>query len=284
MLIDACRRKRLHPVPFLLALACASNVGSAATLIGNPQNMLIGESLNLSFARYLLDGAPPAALGLFITWFIIRWQWNGRWSQATESARHDAAARPFDRWQTAKGTLLLVLTLAAFLFTPWPRAVVALAAAGVLLLSRRLASRQMIGLVDWHLLVLFIGLFVVNHAVERAGWLQAMFIATASAGIDFADSGWLFVVTPVLSNLVSNVPAVMLLLPVATGPHAGALLALTSTLAGNLLIVGSIANIIVVEEAGRQGVRIDWRAHARTGIPVTLATLAVAGLWLLVRA
>ena len=284
MLIDACARKRLNPVPFLLALACASNVGSAATLIGNPQNMFIGESLRLSFAGYLLDGVPPALLGLGVTWLIIRWQWAGRWVQAGELAASDASGRLYDRWQTAKGTLLLTLTLAAFLFTSWPRAVVALAAAGVLLLSRRLASREMIGLVDWHLLVLFIGLFVVNHAVERAGLLQMMFTQLASAGIDLAHAGWLFVVTPMLSNLVSNVPAVMLLLPAATGPNAGALLALTSALAGNLLIVGSIANIIVVEEARRRGVGIDWRAHARTGIPVTLATLAIAAAWLWLRA
>jgi Na+/H+ antiporter NhaD/arsenite permease-like protein len=259
-------------------------VGSAATLIGNPQNMFIGESLRLSFAGYLLDGVPPALLGLGVTWLIIRWQWAGRWVQAGELAASDASGRLYDRWQTAKGTLLLTLTLAAFLFTSWPRAVVALAAAGVLLLSRRLASREMIGLVDWHLLVLFIGLFVVNHAVERAGLLQMMFTQLASAGIDLAHAGWLFVVTPMLSNLVSNVPAVMLLLPAATGPDAGALLALTSTLAGNLLIVGSIANIIVVEEARRRGVGIDWRAHARTGIPVTLATLAIAAAWLWLRA
>lgn len=89
--------------------------------------------------------------------------------------------------------------------------------------------------------------------------------------------------TPLLSNLVSNVPAVMLLMPAATGAHAGAVLALASTFAGNLLIVGSIANIIVVEEAGKQGVRIDWRTHARTGVPVTLATLAIAAAWLWLR-
>ena len=284
MLIDACTRQRLNPLPFLLALACASNVGSAATLIGNPQNMLIGESLRLSFAGYLLDGVPPALLGLFVTWLIISRQWRGRWGAAGELAAGDGTARPYDRWQTSKGTVLLVLILTAFLFTPWSRAVVALTAAGVLLLSRRLASREMIGLVDWHLLVLFIGLFVINHAVERSGLLELMFNQLASAGIDLSRSAWLFVATPVLSNLVSNVPAVMLLLPVATGPHAGALLALTSTLAGNLLIVGSIANIIVVEEAGRRGVEIDWRAHARTGIPVTLATLAIAAVWLWVRA
>lgn len=183
-----------------------------------------------------------------------------------------------------KGLILLALTVAAFLFTPWPRDVVALAAAGLLLLSRRMASREMIGLVDWHLLVLFIGLFVVNDAVERAGLLREMYAGLASAGIDLARPEWLFVMTPLISNLVSNVPAVILLLPASSGPQAGAVLALASTFAGNLLIVGSIANIIVVEQAGRRGIVIDWRAHARTGVPVTLATLAIAAVWLWVRA
>jgi Na+/H+ antiporter NhaD/arsenite permease-like protein len=146
-----------------------------------------------------------------------------------------------------------------------------------------MASRDMIALVDWHLLVLFIGLFVVNDAVARAGLLREVYAALASAGVDLGHAAWLFAVTPVVSNLVSNVPAVMLLLPAATGPGAGAVLALTSTFAGNLLIVGSIANIIVVEEARRQNVLIDWRLHARTGVPVTLATLAIAALWLWAR-
>jgi Na+/H+ antiporter NhaD/arsenite permease-like protein len=100
---------------------------------------------------------------------------------------------------------------------------------------------------------------------------------------DLANPAWLFAVTPVLSNLVSNVPGVMLLLPAASGPLAGPTLALASTFAGNLLIVGSIANIIVAEQAARQGVTLDWRTHARTGVPVTLATLAVAAGWLWVR-
>lgn len=284
MLVEACRRKLLNPLPFLLALACAANVGSAATLIGNPQNMLIGESLRLSFAGYLIDGVPPALLGLLATWLIIRAQWRRRWRIESGVPVRSVYARPFDRRQTLKGTLLLMFVLVAFLFTPWPRAVVALCAAGVLLLSRRLASREMIGLVDWHLLVLFSGLFVVNHAVERAGLLRVVFTELSSVGIDLSRPAWLFAITPLLSNLVSNVPAVMLLLPAANGPQAGAVLALTSTLAGNLLIVGSIANIIVVDEAAQQGVRIDWRAHARTGIPVTCATLTIAALWIWLRA
>jgi Na+/H+ antiporter NhaD/arsenite permease-like protein len=284
MLIEVCARRHIAPLPFLLALACASNVGSAATLIGNPQNMLIGQSLGLSFAGYLIDGVPPAALGLVLTWLIIRRQWRARWHHDAELPLDRRKRPPFDAWQTTKGLVVLALTVAAFLFTPWPREVVALTAAGVLLLSRRMASREMIGLVDWPLLVLFVGLFVLNEALERAGLLGQLYAVVSAIGIDLSNPAWLFAVTPVIGNLVSNVPGVMLLLPASSGPLAGPTLALASTLAGNLLIVGSIANIIVVEQAARQGIAIDWRAHARTGVPVTLVTLAVAAAWLWLRA
>jgi Na+/H+ antiporter NhaD/arsenite permease-like protein len=281
MLVDVCVRRRLSPLPFLLALACASNIGSAATLIGNPQNMLIGETLRLPFAGYLLDGGPPAVIGLGVTWVILRTQWRARWDaphSGVPAATSDSV--PFDRLQTMKGVVLLVAVVAAFLFTSWARDVVALPAAGVLLHSRRMASREIVGLVDWHLLVLFVGLFVVNEAVERADLLHGVYAWLHTAGIDLRQPQWLFAVTPVLSNLVSNVPAVMLLLPASSGPDAGAVLALASTLAGNLLIVGSIANIIVVEQARTRGVTIDWRMHAKSGVPVTLATLAIAAAWL----
>jgi Na+/H+ antiporter NhaD/arsenite permease-like protein len=285
MLVEVCARRQLNPLPLLLALACASNIGSAATLIGNPQNMLIGESLDLSFAAYLLDGGPPAVIGLGVVWLVLRWQWRGRWNAGVvEVTTRRFAPVPFDRWQTMKGIVLLTVVVAAFLFTSLPRDVIALTAAGVLLLSTRMASREMVGLVDWHLLVLFSGLFVVNEAVERAGLLQSLYARLTEGGIDLMQPLWLFATTPILSNLVSNVPAVMLLLPASSGAEAGAVLALASTFAGNLLIVGSIANIIVVEQARAHGVAIDWRAHARAGIPVTLATLAIAGLWLWLRA
>jgi Na+/H+ antiporter NhaD/arsenite permease-like protein len=140
VLVDGCARRRLSPVPFLLGLACAANVGSAATLIGNPQNMLIGQKLSLSFAGYLADGGVPALLGLGVVWWGVRREWHGRW--ALESPRAACEAPPFDRWQTQKGVLVLAAIVAVFLFTPWPREVVALAAAGVLLTSRRMASRD----------------------------------------------------------------------------------------------------------------------------------------------
>jgi Na+/H+ antiporter NhaD/arsenite permease-like protein len=282
LLVEGCLRRGLDPVPFLLGLACASNVGSAATLIGNPQNMLIGQALRLSFAGYLKDALVPSVLGLVVVWGLIRLAVRGRW--ATEAAAPAVEAPPLDRWQTTKGLLVLAALVAGFLFTSVPHEVPALGGAALLLMSRRMASRDLIGLVDWHLLVLFIGLFVVNHAAAEAGLAVQANAALRSAGVDLADGRFLFGVTAVLSNLVSNVPAVMLLLPHASHPLAGPILALASTLAGNLLIVGSIANIIVVEQAGALGIRIGWRRHADVGIPVTLATLGLAAFWLWWRA
>lgn len=281
VLVEGCARRGLNPKPFLLGLACAANVGSAATLIGNPQNMLIGQSLRLSFAGYLLDGGVPALLGLVVVWVVLVRYGRDNWHTPCPIPALDAP--DLDRWQSAKGLVILTLLTAAFLFAPWPREVVALGAAALLLTSRRMASRNILGLVDWQLLVLFIALFVVNHALAASGLLAAALGALAAGGIDLGAPATLFAATVVLSNLVSNVPAVMLLLPAAEHPPAGPILALASTLAGNLLIVGSIANIIVIDQAARLGVVIGWREHARIGIPVTLVTLALAAGWLWLR-
>ena len=289
VLIDACEQRRLDPVPYLLALACAANIGSAATLIGNPQNMLIGQTLALSFAGYAAEAATPVLIGLVVTWGLIAAHTRGRWraaGQAVHAVERRDDSETLDRWQTAKGLAVALLILLSFLFTSWPRDVVALTGAGVLLMSRKLHSSKMLGLVDWELLILFMGLFVVNGALQKTGLPAEAVAALAAAGLPLAQPGPLFGATFVLSNIVSNVPAVMLLLPVAQHALAGPLLALVSTFAGNLFIVGSIANSIVDDAAARRGVRIDWRRHARIGVPVTLATLAVtaAYLWLRVQA
>jgi Na+/H+ antiporter NhaD/arsenite permease-like protein len=176
--------------------------------------------------------------------------------------------------------------MAIFLFTDWPRDVAALAGAGVLLLSRRLHSSQVMGYVDWPLLLLFIGLFVVNHAFQQTGLAAQAVQWLAAQGVVLERPGTLLVLGALLSNAVSNVPAVMLLLPhlgEAGSPaaqQAGVMLALASTFAGNLLLVGSIANLIVVDLAGRAGVAIGWAAHARIGVPVTVGSLAFAWLCL----
>jgi Na+/H+ antiporter NhaD/arsenite permease-like protein len=289
ILIAACRKRGLDPIPYLLGLACASNIGSAATLIGNPQNILIGQTLRLSFAGYFAEAVLPVVLGLAVCWGVIVWQTGHRWlDSATTSVAPVADEPPTEEapvqtWQSVKGLAVATALVIAFLFTSWPREHVALTAAGVLLMSRKLHSRQMLGLVDWELLILFIGLFVVNHALQTTHVIPALLSHLAGSGVDLQQPASLFVAAFLLSNVVSNVPAVMLLLPLAQHPLAGPLLALVSTLAGNLFIVGSIANMIVIDAAAKQHIHISWRRHARTGVPVTLATLAITAAYLSLR-
>lgn len=278
VLLEGCARRGLDPVPFLLALACSANVGSAATLIGNPQNMLIGQVLGLDLALFSVQAAPPVLLSLMLVWAVVSWVYRGHWHRDMQLP--EVLHQPFQSWQTLKGGVVLVLLVVGFLFSPLPREVLALAAAGVLLISRRMHTRTMLGLVDWQLLVLFAGLFVVNHAFALSGYLEKLVELMLAVGIDLKSPEVLFSSGILLSNLVSNVPATMLLLPFAEDSLAGPVLALSTTLAGNLLIIGSIANIIVVDQAERLGLRISWGRHARVGVPVTLLTLIVTGGWL----
>ncbi len=281
VLVEGCVKRGLDPKPYLLALACSANVGSAATLIGNPQNMLIGQSLGLSFVRYLFDAGVPALLGLGVVWLVLVRLFRHNWHRQTTIPQ--SSWPPYSRWQTGKGMAILSALALGFLFAPQPRELLALGAAALLLTSRRVHSRRILDLVDWQLMVLFIGLFVINHALAASGMTDAVLAGLKARGLDLANPGWLFAVTAALSNLVSNVPATMLLLPAAGHPQAGAILALASTLAGNLLVVGSIANIIVIDQARRLGIAIGWREHARVGVPVTFATLALSAAWLWVR-
>jgi Na+/H+ antiporter NhaD/arsenite permease-like protein len=280
LLVECCQRRGLAPIPFLIALACASNVGSAATLIGNPQNILIGQTLHLGFVRYLALAIGPAVLGLGAVWAVIAWSARSRW----EASRAPVALSqvPYDVFATWKTIAVTAGVMLAFVFTPWPREIVALGAAGVLLISGRTRSRDLLAMVDGQLLVLFVGLFVVNHTLQSAGLLEHGLAFAREHGVDPSRPVTMFWSTAVLSNVVSNVPATMLLLPAATHPLSGPILALSSTLAGNLIVVGSIANIIVVDQAAAHGVPISWREHARIGVPVTLITLAIAAAWLAV--
>jgi Na+/H+ antiporter NhaD/arsenite permease-like protein len=279
ILVESTLARGLNPLPYLVGLALAANIGSAATLIGNPQNMLIGQVAHVSFSGYMAAVWPCVLAAMVLAFGGTVWAYRGRFAGPVAHLAVDAPS--FDRWQSAKGLMALTLCMGAFLWGGVARENAALACAGVLLLSRRMASRQTLALVDWQLLLLFLGLFVVNHELEAAGLLRGLYQALESAGIDLSRPGWLFAVTAALSNVVSNVPAVMLLLPGHATPEQGTLLAVSSTLAGNLLLPGSIANLIVADQAQRLGVRLGFFEHARVGLPVTLATLAVSGWWLM---
>jgi Na+/H+ antiporter NhaD/arsenite permease-like protein len=297
VLCVALLRAGWNPVPFLLGLAMATNIGSAATIIGNPQNMLIGQVLRLDFARFLLYCLPPSLLALGAAFGILVLLYRRRWLLAPAAAGAGAAGAPppaapdhptdwpeLNRWQTTKG-LLVVVALVALFFTRLPREYCAITAAGVLLLSRRMRSKWLLGFVDWHLLTLFCGLFIIIAALEQTGLPARAVQALGRQGLSLHDLYGLTGVSVVLSNVVSNVPATMLLLKFVdpTRPTEAYVLALSSTFAGNLITLGSIANLIVIEQARAFGVEIRFREYARAGVPVTLASLVLLALWILVR-
>ncbi len=285
MLVQGLARRGLDPRPFLIGLAGAANAGSAATVIGNPQNILIGQVGQLDFWRFAAACAPPALFGLAAVLLVVWLAWRRHWDHGQGPA--DGVTPPaLDRFGTAKAVTLTLVLLALFA-SPLAYAHSVLLIAGALLVSRRLATQDILGLVDWHLLVLFAGLFVVTAAFAATGLPAELVAWLRAAGVELASLPALLPLTLLGSNAIGNVPTVLLVLRVLPDLPDQALygLAVLSTLAGNLLIVGSLANIIVVERARQAGVALGFAEHARCGVPMTLLSLAGAcgWLWLLPR-
>lgn len=280
VLCAGVRAKGLDPRPFLLALAGAANAGSAATLIGNPQNILIGQAGALDFFRFILVCGPPAMLACGVVWLVIWAMWRKRWVLA-EGPGGPLPQVAFDRGAMTKALIATAALLILFA-TPLPREAAALAIAVALMVSRRFASRDLVARVDWNLLLLFAGLFVVTGAFSEAGWSARTGAWMQSLGFAPDRALPLAIASLVGSNLIGNVPFVVVLLQVAPDMSADTLhsLALLSTLAGNLLIVGSVVNLIVAESARQQGVRLGFMDFARVGIPVTLISVTLATGWL----
>jgi Na+/H+ antiporter NhaD/arsenite permease-like protein len=281
MLCAGLVRRGLDPRPFVIALAGGANAGSAATIIGNPQNILIGEVGGLDFWRFLLACAPPALAGLACVHLVVWWQWRKRFA-AVDGRSADLAPPELDRPGLAKAVFATLLLLIMFA-TPLPHVSGVLLVTGFLLISRRLATRTMLGLVDWHLLVLFGGLFVVTSALATTGLPDRALGWLAASGLGLDRLALLAPLTLIGANSIGNVPLVVLLLAVAPDLGEGAFyaLAVLSTLAGNLLVVGSLANIIAVERARDAGVELSFAEHARCGVPMTLLSLLFGLAWLL---
>ena len=280
VLIELARARGHRPLPYLLALATGSNIGSVATITGNPQNMLIASLSQIRYGPFLSALGPVAIFGLALDALVLVVMFRADLRPgAFESA--DPAPRPIHRAMMVKGLLVTGFVLGAFLLGRDP-AIVAAVAAAALLITRRVNPEKIYRQIDWDLLVLFIGLFVVIGGVEKAGLAQRLFELLAPAGLHTVTG--LSIVTAIVSNVISNVPAVMLLarmIPQLPDPHASWLtLAMSSTLAGNLTLVGSIANLIVLEGARRQGVQITFWRYCKVGVPVTLLTLLFGVWWL----
>jgi Na+/H+ antiporter NhaD/arsenite permease-like protein len=282
LLIDTCELLGIDAVPFLIALATASNIGSAATITGNPQNMIVAGFAHLHYGRFAARLAPVAIAGLAIDYAIIAYVYRDELSRERLRNTADRSGRP--RTIPAlmiKSSLIAVAALICFAIG-FPTHLVALSAGAVLLFTRRLKPDRVFRMIDWTMLLMFAGLFVVVGGLEATGVDRD---AVKWIGVErLANPIMLSIVVTILSNLVSNVPAVMLFRPIfpALGgsEQTAFIISAVSTFAGNLTLVGSIANLIVIEQARRHGVRITFSEYLRVGVPVTIVTIAI-GLVLL---
>ena len=278
----ALLRKQINPVPFLIALAMASNVGAAATLIGNPQDMMISQIAHLNFGRYILWTCVPVGVAMAAAYGII-WQLSRKNLQlaAPAQAVSDQQSYSFNRLHTVKGIVILVVVVGLF-FSPLPKEIIALAAAGIHLASTKFRTDDLLRLVDWPILVLFMGLFVVTGAFQSTGYGDQTVQWLGHGGFNLNAPLTLAVTTAILSNLINNSAAVMLLLKVVNLAHptTAYILALANSFGGSLIILGSVSNIIVVQQARALGIKISFWDFAKLGIPVTLASLAALLIWI----
>ena len=277
LVLEVTARQQRNPVPYLLAVAMGANVGSVATITGNPQNMMIGSFSGIHYRAFAAALTPVAAVSLLVTIGMIAIAHRGEFRRKNEMVIEPRRVR-VDRFLLGK-SLAVAVAMVGFFFAGVPVPKVALLAGALLLITRRVKPEKIYREIDWSLLVLFIGLFIVVAGAEKSAgqW-------TASAArFQLERTGVLTAIAAALSNLLSNVPAVLVLKPLITHltdpGRAWLTLAMASTLAGNLTILGSVANLIVVERSRREA-RIGFRDYARVGMPVTLVTLAL-GAWML---
>jgi Na+/H+ antiporter NhaD/arsenite permease-like protein len=286
LLIVGARARGLDPRPFAIALAASTNAGSAATLIGNPQNILLGSIGRLGFSKFFLICVVPAVFALVAVFVVVWLQWRRRivTSEPTDPSELPAiVSHPLDRNQVIKGGVALAALLALFL-TPLPRELGALMIAAVLLANRKITSRTMIATVDWPLLLLVACLFAVTGTLNQAGIASKLFAFLSDHSLLPNGLVPLTLFSVVTSNAIGSLPAAMLLLQVwpLPPPHVLYALALLSTLAGNLLLSGSLTNLLIAERADRMGARLSFVDHARAGVPIALISLAFAIFWLAV--
>jgi len=281
LVLDIAINSRRNPVPYALAIAMASNVGSTATITGNPQNIIIGSLSHISYGKFAAALSPVAALGLALTIVLIAFTYRTEFRTAERLSGHPEPVRG-NKPLMIKSAIVTLLMVAAF-FAGVAPARAAIGAGAVLMLTRRIKSRRIFQEIDWALLLMFVGLFIVVAGLEHNVITPAAIANLGEWHLERVPV--LTAVTAVLSNLVSNVPAVLVLSPfigrIANHERAWLTVAMASTLAGNFTILGSIANLIVVQRARARGVEIGFWEYFRVGAPLTLITIAIGVAFLM---
>ncbi|HWY49127.1 MAG TPA: anion transporter [Bryobacteraceae bacterium] len=268
-----------NPVPYLLAVAMASNIGSVATITGNPQNMMIGSFSGIPYRDFLAVLAPVAAVGLILSILVIYIAFRREFGAAgpVRIAQQPVKVDHPLMWKSIIASLAMIVMF----FVGWPVPKVAIVTGAALLITRRVDPEKVYRSIDWGLLVMFAGLFIVIAGVERTSLENDLIAVAGRLHLDnvFLLSGF----SAVLSNLVSNVPAVLVFKPLvghlANPTRAWLTLAMSSTLAGNLTLLGSVANLIVVQQA-RAKVRIGFWQYFRVGAPLAVLTILFGAAWI----
>jgi len=272
-------KTNLNPVPYLIALATSSNIGSAMTIIGNPQNMLIGLYSKIPFLEFLRILAPVTIIGLTLNFFVIRAIYRKEITNKPISVKERDPKSVIQK-ELLVISFIAVILLLVFLSLGFSPPAVAMTLACFLILAGATKPRKALEQIDWTLLLFFSGLFIVMRAVEKSGITVAIFNYVRNYLSDgkMVQILNLSIGSTVLSNIVSNVPAVMLFshlfANLADSKLIWLTLAMSSTLAGNLTIIGSVANIIVFESA-KDKVKVGFFEYLKVGLPLTLITLVL---------
>ncbi|MBP2651118.1 MAG: Citrate transporter [Firmicutes bacterium] len=279
IILLVCQRSGCNPLPHLLGIAIASNVGSAATFLGNPQNILIANLSGVAFTDYSFTALPIVLIGLVVSYLVIMYGYRQQLQGRIKLTEYGKIA--VHKYLVIKSLIVLVLVIIGYI-AGQDLAIAASLGAAILLMTRRVEPNKIYTSIDFNLLVIFVGLFVLVGGLEHSG-LMAVVVQNTVHYIDFQNQIVFAALIIVLSNIVSNVPAVLLLkffLPATGADVLWKALALFSTFAGNLTITGSIANLIVVEIAKRQNVNIRFGDYFKVGLPITIIT-ALLGLTIL---
>lgn len=281
LLLDVVLALRRNPLPYLLGLMMAANIGSAATVVGNPQNMIIGVASGIGFIDFTVALLLPSLLGMLLLHGMLVLGFREEFHRGRLTA--PALPRPRVYLPLLRKSLVALGIMLVALIAGMPVSLAALGAASMLLLTRRLKPERVFRELDWSLLVFFIGLFITTAALHKGVAGEALLRFSTSFGVD--EIPGLALLSLFASNLISNVPAVMLLAPMVRALPEPTLLWLTlamaTTFAGNLTILGSVANMIVVEAARGRGVHVGFLSYLRLGVPVTVVTLLLGTLWML---
>jgi Na+/H+ antiporter NhaD/arsenite permease-like protein len=269
-ILELTRRMNVNPKPYLLALAMSANIGSAATITGNPQNIIIGAASGISYSEFFVKLFPVSLIGLVVAGLVIHFFYRN--DIKNEIVEIKDIRYKYNKALVIKSSLMALLTVVLF-FLNVPMHIVAIGVGAFLLITRRVKPEKVYSLVDFELLILFIGLFIVVRGFENSIVFGEM-VNYVKQVVNTPLS--LVVSSALLSNIVSNVPAVLIFKPMMgslfNSQDAWLYLAMSSTFAGNLTILGSIANIIVIESASPK-VKISFLEYLRIGVPVTILSI-----------